>query len=241
MSTVITNGNDFNETITLYEWSGCDGKYGVRSEEELKSTFLNLDKALHYVHNHGYCVKSFSPLEIELLNNSIKYIKFNTLLEMPTDYSVQAELKREDIFNSACLQIGLYTNSLRYLKKDFLIEHFEEFAKNIPADVVPYYRGIIERGASVYLSEYDFEKRKKDLENMENQVNDAGGYGSNKVLVKTNGLGIVKDNSNESINDKIYKQINGLKDSAFINYLLIPTLLLLTGVIIGFIVLVLGK
>lgn len=236
-----SNNNDNDVETNLYDWTGREGELGHISDEQMEEVFLNMDIAMKYVHKHGYCVKSFSPLEIQILNNSPKQIKFNTLLEMPQDFSIQERLKKEDIFHSACLQIGLYTNSLRYLKEDFLKENFEEFAKNLPQGDVPYYRGVIQRGAGVYYSEYLAEKKKKDLENLEREVAGSEGKNSSKQLVKSNGLGF-KDEplANDKINDNIYKQINGLKDTAFINYLIIPTIILITGIAVSLLALLLS-
>ncbi len=220
-----------NIEVNLYDWTGREGVLGNIGEEKMREVFLNMDIAMKYVHKHGYCVKSFSPFEIQVLDNSPKKIKFNTLLEMPDDNLLCQKLKKEDIFHSACLQIGLYTNSLKYLKEDFLRENFEQFAKNLPQEDVPYYRGVIQRGSEVYLSDFQLQKAKSDFETLQQQVGD--GSESSKMLVKTNGLGFKEDISNDKINDDIYKQINGLKDKAFINYLIVPTIILLTGIAIS--------
>ena len=235
MARVVTfsKDNDTDVEVNLYDWTGREGKLGNIGEENMREVFLNMDKAMKYVHNHGYCVKSFSPFEIQVLNNSPRQIKFNTLLEMPNDFTIKEKLKREDIFHSACLQIGLYTNSLRYLKESFLKENFEEFAKNLPQDDVPYYRGVILRGASIYYCEYLAERKKKDLEMLEKEVN-GDGKNSNKQLIKSNGNAFREESmTNEKINDNIYRQINGLKDAAFVNYLVFPTLILLIGIVIS--------
>ncbi len=67
---------------------------------------------------------------------------------------------------------------------------------------------------------------KRDLEHLEKQIQETEG---GNALQKTNGHAI--DNnalSNDKINDSIYKQINGLKDVAFINYLALPTIALIS-------------
>lgn len=234
MAKIINFRKDNGNEINLYDWSGREGQLGVKSEDELREVFLNMDKALKYVHNHDYCVKSFSPLEIQILNNSPKQIRFTTLLEMPNDSVLKEQLKNEDLFRSACLQIGLYTNTLRYLKKDYLKEHFDDFAKSIPSGDVPYYRGIIQRGAGVYFCEFDYEKKKRDLEALSKEIDSFdGGSNKNKEYVKTNGYNVKDDSlTNDSINDNIYKQINGLNDVAFINYLVIPALVVIAGMAI---------
>ncbi len=233
MAKVVNFKNDADNEISLYEWTYRLGEFGNRSEDELKELFLNMDKAMKYVHTHGYCIKSFSPLEIQILNNSPKQIKFNTVLEMPNDATIKNQLQKEDVFNSTCLQIGIYTNTLKYLDVNYLKEHFEDFAKSLPANDIPYYRGVIERGAGVYFCEYVNEQRKRDLEQLNKEIDALDGGNSNaKQYVKTNGLGYKMDDNltNDAINDNIYRQINGLKDAAFINYFIIPMIIFIMGI-----------
>lgn len=203
---------------TLYDWVGHDTEYGTRSDEELKEVFVNLDKALKYLHNHGYYVVSFDPRNIEILNEQTDQIKFNYIKSLPIAYNESAEKKKYDIFLSACLQIGLYTHTLKYLNVDYLKDNFDEFASNLPSEDVPYYRGIIERGANVYLGEYLTEKSKKDLKKLEEELGD-------EADISTITRGTV-DDTNEAINDKIYKQISGLRDSAFISFFTYPVLII---------------
>lgn len=229
-----------NDAVSLKSWVDT-----FRSEDELREVFLNMDRAMKYVHEHGYCVKTFDPREIEILNGSVNQIKFNTLLQMPSDYSIQRRIVKEDIYNSTFIQIGIYTKCLEYLNPDFLKQNFQRFSTFLPQGDIPYYRGIVERGASVYFCEYAMEKKKKDLEMLENEVSsnvdDAGGYGAGKRLVKSNGTSISDDiHINDSINDSIYKQINSKSDAAFINFLVYPTIVLILGVLLAVIAFIIG-
>lgn len=218
--------NDRFDNVNLYDWSGRDGEYGTRNEEDLRIVFLNMDIALKYIHDHGYCVKSFNPLDIDLLEGSMEHIKFNYLLEMPIDALDRKKLIQEDIFNSSCVQIGIYTNTLKNLRKEFLKSNFDDFAKHIPQGDVAYYRGVIQRNAAVYLSEYALEKRNRDLESLEKELGEEG-IGVSKQYSKNNGKSLLDEPlSNDKINDNIYKQINGLRDAAFVNYLIIPSIVL---------------
>ena len=188
---------------------------------------------MKYVHEHGYCIKTFDPREIEILNNSLNQIKFNTLLEIPDDNFSKSEFVREDIYNSSFIQIGIYTNCLEYLKPDFLRDNFDSFATFLPEDDVSYYKGIVERGASVYFSDYVLEKKKRDLASLENEIGgEASGY--DKQLVKSNGQSILDDSHiNDAINSNIYKQISNNADAAFINLLVYPTILLVISVLLA--------
>ena len=224
MSNIISHNND--GSLSLLEWVESHP-----SEEEMRSVFLNLDRALKYIHDHGYCIQVFYPTEITILNNENDHIRFNKLVELSSDSSIRRQMIKEDIFNSSFIQIGLYSNSLKYLTSSFLKENFDSFIQFIPNDDVPYYRGVVQRGASVYFCEYALEKRNRDLNELEKELGE--GNGADKTLLKKN----VPNESitNDKVNDIIYKQINGLSDDAFIHLLIIPSvifgMLLLFGIL----------
>ena len=225
-----SNGNN-DESISLKSWIDS-----FRDEEEMKEIFLNMDRALKYIHERGYCIKSFDPNEIDILNNSLSQIKFKELMEMPSDQREQKTIIKEDIYNSAFIQIGLYTRCLSYLKRDFLKSNFDSFATFLPESDVPYYRGVIERGASVYLSEYVTERNNRDLIALEKELNGD----SNKIerpTPKYSDTGV-----NDRINDVIYKQLGGKKsDAAFVSFLVFPTLVLTLGMIFALIIWVVSR
>lgn len=203
-----------------------------RSEEDMRELFLNMDIALKYIHDHGYCIEVFFPTHIEVLDNKPDHIQFDNLIELSNDPIERKQMIKEDIFNSSLIQIGLYTNTMRSLTPDFLRSNFDDLARFVPEGDIPYYRGVVQRGASVYFCEYAVERMNRDLENLEKQINELDGGPS---LQKNNGHYENSTLSNNQINDSIYKQINGLKDVAFISYLLIPTVVLVSLFIIAFI------
>lgn len=225
-----------NYSVTLSQWI-----YG-KTDDELRNLFFNMDLTMKYIHEKGYCIKSFDLNKIEILNNSPEQIKFNTLLKLPNDYSIDNELIREDIYNSAFIQIGIYSNCLKYLKPNFLKEHFDSFAMFLPEKDIPYYRGIVQRGANIYFSNYVTEKRKRDIDAMNNQFYSNGDGNSNgKSLVKRNGNFKSDSGDYESINDKIndviYRQLNNKKDAAFIGFLIFPMIIFIVGIAILFMIL----
>ena len=64
---------------------------------------------------------------------------------------------------------------------------------------------------------------------MDQLEQELSGSGENmgKQLVKDSGHNLgVGPISNDKINDQIYRQINGMKDSAFVRILVIPTMIL---------------
>lgn len=226
--------NQAFEAVSLSEWI-----IAHPSEEELRTVFINMDRALKYIHEHGYCISVFYPTEIEVLGNSPEWIQFKKLIALSKDSQRRREMIKEDIFHSSLIQIGIYTNSLKYINPDFVKENFDSFIQLLPSDDVPYYRGVVQRGASVYFCEYVLEKRNKDLDNLERQLEENGGENKGRSLTKTSNRNIgVESITNDKINDEIYAQINGMRDAAFINYLIIPTLILVILVILGVISLV---
>lgn len=208
------------------------------SEEEMRVVFLNMDMALKYIHDHGYCIDVFYPTEIEILNNELDHIQFKKLVELSKDPSNRQNMIKEDIFNSSLMQIGMYFYSeglglsiyeiLASLKPEILKENFDAYSEVIPNGDVPYYRGVILRGASVYFNEFAIEKRNRELLELEKEL------GEDKSKVKALTIDKKAEYTNK-INDAIYRQINGLKDAAFINTLIIPTVILMIGVIIALI------
>ena len=78
------------------------------SDDEMRSVFLNMDRALKYIHEHDYCIEIFHPSYIDVLNNSDDYIQFNQLLKMPLDNNISRKIIQEDIFRSSFIQIGIY-------------------------------------------------------------------------------------------------------------------------------------
>lgn len=210
------------ESVSLAEWAE-----NHPSEEDLRTLFINMDIALQYIHNHGYCVDVFYPTMIDVLNNQPNYIRFRKLIELSRNQDNRREMIREDIFHSALIQIGMYSNSLKYLTPDFLKSNFDSFVQFIPSSDVPYYRGVVQRGASVYLNDFVVEKKKRDLAELEKEVGGDGESSSKGAMVKSNGKAIGFETiSNDKINDSIYRQINHLDEAAFIHILIIPTMIL---------------
>lgn len=221
----IKNQHD-NERVTLFDWVNRH-----HSEESMREVFLNMDIAMKYIHDHDYCIQIFYPTNIEVLNNNPDYVLFDNLMELPNDQVERKKLIKEDIFNSSLIQIGMYTNTIRSLTPEFLKENFDEIARFVPEEDVPYYRGVVLRGASVYFNEYALERMHMDLEKLEKQIAESDGEKSSTKEFKYSNEPL----TNDKINDSIYKQINGLKDVAFISYLLIPTIILITLFILSFI------
>ena len=193
-----------------------------------------MDIALKYIHDHGYCIEQFYPSRIEILNEQPDHVQFDNIIELSSNISEKSEMIKEDIFNSTLIQVGLYTNTLNHLTPSFLKENFDEIARFLPEGDVPYYRGVVQRGASVYFSEFALEKMNRDLVQLEQQISESDGKKPKEVDYSENKK--VDNLSNDKINDAIYKQISGYREAAFISGVLIPTLIVLSVILILLIV-----
>ena len=214
--------NEVN-SVTLSEW--CSRHY---SENDRQSVFFNMDRTLKYIHEHGYCIAVFHPSKIYVLNDRDDCIQFKELVELSYDADTRRKMIQEDIFNSSLIQIGIYSNTLNYMNPEFIKEKFDDFTQFIPSGDVAYYRGVIQRGASVYYCEYSLEKRKRDLETLSQEV----GNISEEEKQMVNSPVSEAELTNKKVNDLIYRQISGLRDAAFANLLIIP--LVMIGILIVF-------
>lgn len=216
-------------SVTLSDWLQ-EG----HTEEEVREAFLYLDSAMKYIHDRGYCVKSFHPDKIDILNGSNHQIKFDTILQMPNrtreDLATQDKLKREDVLFSSILQIGLYSSCLPYLTPEVAKEHFDELATALPESDAPYYRGVIERGAFVYFTDFEKERLRREREKMEEEMKNELGS-SKEVNFKSNPEELNSMFLNEKINSKIYRQIN--REAAFLRLAIYP--LLMTITVLGYV------
>ncbi len=219
--------NDTNVT-SVQEWIQFN-----TSEDDFKELFFNMGMTMKFLHEKGYCIKTFNLGEIEVLNDSVKLIRYKTLLKMPDDKNYHEELIHEDVYNSAFMQVSLYTNC-NNLNPHFLKNNFDSFETFLPEDDCGYYRGILKNGSNIYYSDYVFEKKKRQTLELNKQVNSEGGRG----YTKTNGSSsveevdeelfdkekIIKENFN--INKLIYNTLFRLNSRAFSNYIVYPLILL---------------
>ena len=212
------------KSISLSQWYQ-EG----HTEEEIREAFLYLDSAMKYIHDRGYCVKSFHPDKIDILNGSTHQIKFDTILQMPNrtreDAITQDKLKREDVLFSSLLQVGLYSSCLPYLTPEVAKDYFDDLASSLPETDSPYYRGIIERGAFVYFTDFEKERLRREREKMTKEMEQEFGKGKNLPnLNTTNSNELNSMFSNEKINSKIYRQIN--REAAFLRFSIYPLLII---------------
>ena len=201
---------------------------------EYQDLFVNMDVAMKYIHDHGYYITSFAINQIQLLNDSIRQVKFSRLSELPSNPTERNELVRQNIYLAAILQIGVYSNCLKYFTpeaRQYLNQNFDSFSTFLPPEDVPYYKGIIVRGASIYYSSYVGERKKKELINLDNMVNNTNtGVDRNKSLVRSNGTYRADDlvPHNDRENNIIYASLSR-RDAAFARALIYPLIIVLLG------------
>ena len=215
--------NNKMDNITLNEWFK-----EPHSEDDKRKLFLYMDSAMKYVHEMGLCVNVFDPKKIELLNSSLEYVKFDELYDIgELDYNVQQKIINKDIFKSAIFQVLLYSKLDLKTTTDFVKEHFDEFTSFLSEKDIPYYRGVVERGASVYFIEYEAERVKREANDIEKELN------GNDAEVQDN-KELEQMLSNNKVNRLIYGE--NLSKSAFINILLYPTIIIVLALVLSYLV-----
>ena len=222
------------DSITLNEWL-----QSYRTNNQLQNLFVNMDIAMKYIHDQGYYISSFALDRISLLNHSIRQIQFQELAPLPYDISQQKQVVRDNIFMVSVLHIGLYAKCLQHFTMNTIPaikDNFQQFTIFLPPEDVPYYSGIIEKGASVYYSAYVGERKKRDLQNLEKEVSSGENNSSGKRLVKTNGSAYTAEDflpQNEEANELIYASLVK-KEAAFARALIYPILVFVLGFVILF-------
>ena len=222
------NNNDNNNMISLLQW--IDVHYDDNSKQTL---FLNMDRALKYINDHGYMVDDFFPSKIYVLFNDSQYIWFSSTSPLPDDFYERDECVKKNIYDSSVLHVKLYYYSKglgldleSYLKKfdsSFLIEHLDDFFQFVPSSDIPYYRGVLQRNAGVYLCEFSLEKGKRELVSLGKDV----GETINTDNFQQESL------TNDFINGYIYSYLSKQKkNAAFSYFLIIPTIVFFVALII---------
>ena len=164
-----------NDMVSLEQFIAKYDSSREKDIPELNKMFLSMDKNMKMYHENNYVITSFRVQDIIIertidknseFQYNVQFTKYDKLDN--TDVSIS-----ENILYSTCLAIGIYNNCLSYIDPNnigFLKSNFHLFAENMPSDVVPYYRGVIERGASVYLTDYVDAKEKQEIERMREEA-----------------------------------------------------------------------
>ncbi len=215
-----------NEYITLEQFlKQCDSSTD-KGLDELQKFFLGMDKKMHIYHQNDYIITSYRIQDIVLSlkqenNNEYYDVVFLKYEQVSSDIDT---LIQKNIFYAGCLAVGIYNNCLSYIDPDhpgFLKKNFNLFAENMPVNVVPYYRGIIERNSTVYLNDFEDMRRKREIEAMKMQAElESKRSESRPVSAKASRK-----------NDKW-----GTTESAFIGFSLFPCIIVLLGILIPMVI-----
>jgi hypothetical protein len=162
------NTTNFEQFISKYS-SSRD-----KDLDEIKNFFLSFDKKMKMYHENNYIITSFRLQDIIVYeSNNDGHNVYDVDFKYYTEKENTNVTMRENIFYSACLAVGVYNNCLSYINPDkpnFLKNNFYLFAENIPSDVVSYYRGVIERDAEVYLTEFVTTSKQQEIDRMKREM-----------------------------------------------------------------------
>ena len=136
---------DQRNYISLADWVSMHD-----SMEEKRELLLNADIALKYLNSNGIKVESFDFNDIFIVDDNLREIKFNVISNLGnvTDADI-----RSNIYNEAKLALYLYLYPCDVIDDNFFKSHFKDFSFAFPEGDIPYYQGVVERGASVYFNE----------------------------------------------------------------------------------------
>lgn len=211
--------------------SYLDSAPDVSSKQKL---FYNMSKTMEYIHSKDYSISNFNPKEIEILDvEKLGPIQYNMVSRIPKE--IKQDVVANNIYNLSFVQISTYSNiNLNDLKPTFLKENFSSFEQFLPEDDVPYLRGVIERGSTIYYYQYVDEKNKRQIEMLNNQV------GQNNEMINGSGYGIQKTKATaigkamvDKETRKLYDKLVSNRESAFVSFLLFPlSLSILTGILL---------
>ena len=222
------------KTMTLNEFINTYNSSSDKDVPIINDMLLAMDKKMKMYHEHNYVITSFD------INKTYIYEAkdSNGNLIFDADYSEYAPIgkssftPKDNVFYLSCLAVGIYNNCLSYInpaEPKFLKENFNLFAENMPQEVVPYYRGIIERGFSVYLNEFNDSKNEQEIAKMQEEAKRMAEEEAEKKKKESRASAPrVKPNSAWGINN----------DSAFSALAFFPIVFLLLGVIIPIIFLI---
>lgn len=197
--------------------------------EDMQKLYYNMSTTMKYIHDHDYCVKSFNLCDIEILDiEKLSPIRYKTVVKMPIEE--ESQLTNEDIYNIAFIQIGVYSGTLEYLKPKFLKENFNMFTQFLPQDDIPYFRGVIERGASVYYCDFVAEKTRREVEVLQKEIgNDSSAIGGIQMKKATSIGSAFADKDTKNL----YRDLDDSKQSAFVSFLILPVAMIILGIVLS--------
>lgn len=209
------------DVLTLNEWLIHHNVNKDSEQQNFLKLFYNMDSKMKKLHRKGYYIDSFSGNDILIQGNNVEFNSIKKLYQDDSEYII-----RKNIYYSAITAVGIYCSCiLSPNNKIFLRENFNEFAFFIPDDVKPYYRGIIERDAKVYLSDFMDTKIKQQIEKESENLGE--GYANGRQLNKSTMVGkLLNDDNNNAVAG--YGFIYIFSAIIFLLAILIPLLLIIS-------------
>ncbi len=156
------------------------------NNDEYTRLFYVMDSTMKYIHGKGYYVINFNPknIVVGVTNNNEDYVNFKSIDVMDDDITNKIN---NNIYNLAFLEIGLLSETLDYLRPEFLKQNFSQFKIFIPENLVNYYQMIVVNGGHHYLSEYLEIKNKQEITKLNKALEEEGGSSKGRSYVKSTG------------------------------------------------------
>ncbi len=169
----------FQETLDDYTKS-------YHNNDEYTRLFYVMDSTMKYLHDNGYYIINFNPKNIivGLNDGTCNLVNFNSIDVIDDDRTNKVN---NNIYNLAFLEVGLLSETLNYLRPDFLKQNFSQFKIFIPDALVNYYQMILVNGGHHYLSEYLEIKNKQEITKLTKSLEEDGGSSRGRSYVKSTG------------------------------------------------------
>lgn len=194
--------------VTLKDYLMCE------DSEELTEKLMKLDASIMALHKQGFYIVDFDANNIKLYNNELSLASFNNKIDY-LNSGINLNGDKKDILEMCAIGICAYNNFTSfYTNKEFLVHlmnNFDAFSENgkIPPLMLEYYRSVLLEGNIDYVNNFIY---KKENNNVGNQEVSSNSY----RLSKSTAIG-------RSFVDK---------ENAFVNVLLIPSVLVLIYLLI---------
>lgn len=169
-----------------YEETLDDYIKSYHDNDEYTQLFYIMDSTMKYIHSKGYYVINFNPknIVVGVTNDNKDYVNFKSIDVMYDDLTNKVN---SNIYNLAFLEVGLLSETLDYLRPDFLKQNFSQFKIFIPENLVNYYQMILVNSGHTYLSDYLDIKNKQEITKLNKALEEEGGASRGRSYVKSTG------------------------------------------------------
>ena len=221
----------FEKTLDEYTKSYHDN-------DEYTHLFYVMDSTMKYIHGKGYYVINFNPknIVVGVTSDNRDFVNFKSLDVMDEDITSKIN---SNIYNLAFLEIGILSETLNYLKPEFLKENYSQFKIFIPENLVNYYQMIVVNGGHSYLCDYIEIKNKQEVSKLNKALEEDGGVNKGKSYVKSTGH---YGNDDEKIVPmKLPNQDNKDNIAAFVTNYVLAFMVIASSLLIPIIAFLLGQ